>query len=216
MARSAGSAEPPPREHASRLPLAIGSIGTLAWLVGMFAYSEPRIGDIAKLDPNEFGDFLAGVFAPLAFLWIVVGYLQQSAELRLQVAELTEQVRATQELAATTASRTDREARRIQPVFEIGIGTGQGWVLHIHNRSSHRATALDVEESGDFAFHGFPIPLLLGQGNVQVEVTRPGPHSWVKFTYLDAHDDPHFVWAYFGDKPGPAALLRIDQQRNVA
>ena len=33
---------------------------------------------------NELGDFLAGVFTPLAFGWLVYGYLLQSNELRLK------------------------------------------------------------------------------------------------------------------------------------
>ena len=30
---------------------------------------------------NEFGDFLAGVFTPVAFLWLIYGYLLQHEEL---------------------------------------------------------------------------------------------------------------------------------------
>ena len=37
---------------------------------------------------NELGDFLAGFFTPLAFGWLVYGYLLQSRELRLQRQEL--------------------------------------------------------------------------------------------------------------------------------
>ena len=38
---------------------------------------------------NELGDFLAGFFTPLAFGWLVYGYLQQSKELRFQREELS-------------------------------------------------------------------------------------------------------------------------------
>ena len=38
---------------------------------------------------NELGDFLAGFFTPLAFGWLVYGYLLQSKELRLQRKELS-------------------------------------------------------------------------------------------------------------------------------
>ena len=31
---------------------------------------------------NEFGDFLAGAFSPVAFFWLVLGYLQQQKELQ--------------------------------------------------------------------------------------------------------------------------------------
>lgn len=52
----------------------------------------PRRNDAWELlrrgDLNELGDFLAGVFTPLAFLWLVYGYFLQSRELRLQREEL--------------------------------------------------------------------------------------------------------------------------------
>jgi hypothetical protein len=40
---------------------------------------------------NEVGDFLAGAFSPLAFLWLVVGYFQQGHELSASVAQLERQ-----------------------------------------------------------------------------------------------------------------------------
>lgn len=41
---------------------------------------------------NKFGDLLAGVFAPVAFLWLVLGFVQQGRELRAQVHELRQAV----------------------------------------------------------------------------------------------------------------------------
>jgi len=42
---------------------------------------------------NEWGDFLAGAFGPVAFLWLVIGYLQQGKELRNSSEALKEQAR---------------------------------------------------------------------------------------------------------------------------
>jgi hypothetical protein len=57
------------------------------------------------LRPNEVGDFLAGVFGPLAFLWLVFGYYQQGEELKhsvealkLQAEELRNSVEQQKEL----------------------------------------------------------------------------------------------------------------------
>ena len=55
-------------------------------------------GKIGNLAPNELGDFLAGVFTPLAFLWLVIGYFMQRTELGLQREELKHQ---REELALT-------------------------------------------------------------------------------------------------------------------
>jgi hypothetical protein len=45
-----------------------------------------------QMKANEWGDVFAGVFAPIAFAWLVLGFLQQGDELRLQVHELQESV----------------------------------------------------------------------------------------------------------------------------
>lgn len=48
-------------------------------------YFDPK-GEL--LDPNEWGDVLAGIFSPLAFLWLIYASLSQKAELALQRKEL--------------------------------------------------------------------------------------------------------------------------------
>ncbi|MDU2409673.1 MAG: hypothetical protein E7D55_16105 [Acinetobacter junii] len=40
------------------------------------------LNDYTSLKLNEKGDLLAGIFSPLAFLWLVYGYLQQGQELK--------------------------------------------------------------------------------------------------------------------------------------
>ena len=64
--------------------LSILYIATILFLRGNDAWELLRAGDL-----NELGDFLAGFFTPLAFGWLVYGYLLQSKELRLQREELT-------------------------------------------------------------------------------------------------------------------------------
>lgn len=58
----------------------------------------PRSSDIWKLlrggDLNELGDFLAGVFTPVAFGWLIYGYILQYKAFRLQ-REGLEQTRET-------------------------------------------------------------------------------------------------------------------------
>ena len=54
---------------------------TLGWMAIVFYLWQ--YSGIKKPDElNEVGDFLAGVFAPLAFFWLVRGYYQQGEELR--------------------------------------------------------------------------------------------------------------------------------------
>ncbi len=65
---------------------------TFAWLI--YIFFKIRRGDLPSA-LNEFGDFIAGAFAPLAFFWLVRGFYQQgkgleqnSEALKLQAKEL--------------------------------------------------------------------------------------------------------------------------------
>lgn len=81
------------------------------WLLLRYGFPDgPQLSDI--------GDFLAGIFAPLAFVWLVIGYFQQSAELSLntrslalQVSEMRESVRQQSEQAAALG-RSEAHSRR--------------------------------------------------------------------------------------------------------
>ena len=70
------------RKERRRLPL-IGLALTALYLVGLTIYLVVQGQNPADLRLNELGDFLGGVSSPLAFLWPVLGFLQQSREIRL-------------------------------------------------------------------------------------------------------------------------------------
>jgi hypothetical protein len=71
-------------------PTFFGLMFTISWSAGGLVYFHLShgLGDFLALKPNELGDFAAGYLAPLAFLWLVIGYFQQGEELRLQRHEL--------------------------------------------------------------------------------------------------------------------------------
>ena len=50
--------------------------------------SDALVNLLAYGELNEIGDFLAGALTPVAFIWLVYGYLVQGDELRLQGDEL--------------------------------------------------------------------------------------------------------------------------------
>jgi len=62
----------------------IGLLVTIVWLFGGVWYISESGGleMLAMLLPNEVGDFLTGLFAPLAFIWLIIGYLHFSLRLR--------------------------------------------------------------------------------------------------------------------------------------
>src|SRR4051812_29406726 len=75
----------------SRAAITITAVWVLWWAAYLLTRYE--LSDLWSGAPNLIGDFLSGTVAPLAFFWLVLGYLQQSDELRLQRKELALQRR---------------------------------------------------------------------------------------------------------------------------
>jgi hypothetical protein len=70
------------RRERRRLPV-IGLWLTAVYLFLLVIYLAVQGQNPADLRLNELGDFLGGVSSPLAFLWLVLGFFQQSREIRL-------------------------------------------------------------------------------------------------------------------------------------
>lgn len=59
------------------------------YLVG-FRTGSSSVDKLLVLEPNNFGDFLSGAFAPVAFAWLAYSVIMQRQELALQRKELAE------------------------------------------------------------------------------------------------------------------------------
>ena len=70
------------RRERRRLPL-IGLVLSALYVLGLIVYLIIQGQNPADLQMNELGDFLGGVSSPLAFLWLVLGFYQQSREIRM-------------------------------------------------------------------------------------------------------------------------------------
>jgi len=88
----------------------LGFAGTGLWLLVFIILAYANFCELKSLTLNEWGDFLAGLTAPLALFWLIIGYFQQGEELRLntealkaQERELQRQVEETKELAKNSA-----------------------------------------------------------------------------------------------------------------
>ena len=68
---------------------------TIVWLAVIFIFWWLGNLDSPK-SLNELGDFLAGIFAPVAFLWLVLGYVQQGKQLEQNTKALEQQEKALQ------------------------------------------------------------------------------------------------------------------------
>lgn len=102
---------------------ALGVVASLSWLIASALLLYLKRSDLSTLPPNAWGDFFAGIFAPLAFLWLVLGYLQQGEELklstdalRLQAEELKHSVE--QQRALVEVSRQQVESERATLEYE--------------------------------------------------------------------------------------------------
>jgi hypothetical protein len=119
-------------------------MGTVAYLLAVSIYALIQRQAVLNMTPNQFADFLAGCFAPLAFLWLVLGFFQQGDELRnsvtalkLQGEELRHSVEQQRQLVEVTREQLgiDRAsqdaaaadaARKAAPIFHISGGFS-GW-----------------------------------------------------------------------------------------
>lgn len=103
-----------------------GMLGTILYFVIIATTVAFKFDSFIKLELNELGDFLAGVFGPVAFLWLVLGYLQQGRELKLstdalnlQAMELRNSVEQQAEMARIQNVTLENQHRLLQPLFEI-------------------------------------------------------------------------------------------------
>jgi hypothetical protein len=94
-------------------------IGVLVSVIYLFIVGTLSITSkdaFANLDPNMWGDFLAGAFGPLALFWLVLGFFQQGSELRnsaealrIQAAELRNSVEAQKSLVKSSDRQIEQE-----------------------------------------------------------------------------------------------------------
>lgn len=130
-------------------------IGAFWWLFGA------QISQIKTLQPNELGDFFAGVFGPVALFWVVLGFFQQGVELRhsvetlkLQAEELKNSVEQQRELVKVSRDQIefDRQAidaqnvryqKSIRPDFYLQAGGG---MFRGDGHSKHGITILNRGE----------------------------------------------------------------------
>lgn len=113
----------------------LGIVLTAAYAGLLYFIFDGRIVESLTMDPNEIGDLLAGMFGPLAILWLILGFFQQGIELRqntraleLQAEELKNSVEQQRDLVDVSrkqfesyleAARQEKEKQKIaaQPIF---------------------------------------------------------------------------------------------------
>ncbi|MEZ5549298.1 MAG: hypothetical protein R3E82_00245 [Pseudomonadales bacterium] len=86
---------------------------TAGWLLLGTLYIAADIGwsNFAHLPADELGSFLEGAFAPLAFLWLVIGYFLQQKELEQNTLALRAQAEEIQRTAEQAIIQSEKMAQ---------------------------------------------------------------------------------------------------------
>lgn len=199
----------------------VGSAATIAWFVLVGVVSLLNRDSFVGMKPADWGNFVAGVTAPAAFLWFILAYLQQGEELRLntraldlQAEELRHQVEETRNLVKHTetqaeaskalAELTREQAERLeekereaaQPVFQCGTSTSSsgGMVVEFANLGG---LARDVTVQFDDPIQASVTPVdyigtnQAGQIAINGAITRLP--SYFTMSYTDRFDVRHTV-----------------------
>ncbi|WP_336033373.1 hypothetical protein [Acinetobacter bereziniae] len=73
------------------------------------------------LSSNELGDFLAGVFAPLAFLFLFLGYLQQGEAIKKSNQNIEKQLLQQERMLKLHEEERRQQEHAAQPIFDLNI-----------------------------------------------------------------------------------------------
>ncbi len=105
---------------------------TFGWLLLGFGYVTNTVGwaNFTSLPADKLGSFLEGSFAPLAFLWLVIGYFLQKKELQHNSRALQAQAVEIQRTAEQAIIQSEKMAAselhaRQETFFKIADGVRQ-------------------------------------------------------------------------------------------
>lgn len=99
---------------------------TALYVGGAILIMGARFDELINLELNAIGDLSAGVFGPVAFLWLVLGYIQQGRELKIsskalqmQATELKESVDQQKALVEAQQENLRHYERSLEPLLEL-------------------------------------------------------------------------------------------------
>lgn len=221
----------------------IGIVITVIYTGLLLLLVHGRLTTLQTMSLNEVGDFLAGAFGPLAIFWLILGFFQQSVELRqntsaleLQAEELKNSVAQQRELVEVSKSQFQAELEALnyeremqrkaqQPQFvSLGIGarhTG-GRHTYIMNIKNVGNTATDVhitfsQKMEKVAPNSIP-SWVNGQDQrleFEYENQAPTETSELVLSYVDSAGIPGSISYYLKEnKGGSHPMVEIDKTRS--
>ena len=130
----------------------LGLVLTFAWLILGYIYVETTVGweRFRHLPVDSVGNFLQGAFAPVAFLWLVIGYFLQQRELEqnTQVLRLSVQQAEiqTQNMAASEMHARQETFLRVAQNVRQQLGTIVGFLFISSQAAGVDGTVTDEEQ----------------------------------------------------------------------
>lgn len=125
-----------------------GIFASVLWVAGWSAYSCAMKSSLIGMEPNALGDFMAGISAPLALFWLVLGYFQQGHELRqntealhAQQKQLSLQVQETAALVRASTLQAEAADKMAQAAIDQNIR--QESILLSESKPIFRLTSAD-------------------------------------------------------------------------
>ena len=190
----------------------LGLALTLAWLALGSAYVSVSIGwgQVGSLDAATLGNFLEGAFAPLAFLWLVIGYFLQRKELEQNTAALRAQAVEIQRTADQAIIQSEQMATaerhtRQQVYMQIAESVRQqlGSIAGLLFMSSHGATGdggvSQTEMSKLFSIMSAQDPEIFSRRLLEIhfQLEQPErPHDLFYGTQVRARHANHFIFSF--------------------
>lgn len=207
-----------------------GIAGTAVWLTLAVWFIWYHRATLSVMTLNQWGDYCAGVVAPVAFLWLILGYFQQGEEVRSNTATLQRQQLAlerqvqetaalathSEEQAEIAAQRLDLERRRweeeraqrkarIQPVFSCLTGT-------VTNPAAYEATFRNGGGLARALTIAGAIPATKAQFSISPTDVDTGMKGLLSANGLTSF--PTTVTIRYIDQDGDEGLMRLECQAN--
>ena len=154
----------------------LGLVLTAGWVVSNLLLAAFKLDEMAVMTLNEWGDFLAGASAPLALLWLVIGYFQHGEELRLNTRALEAQQEELRNQVKETATLSENAARQAQATEHL---------VHLNKVDQERDALREIQdaqpefvEQGGSSSDAEILTKLLNRGGeaIDIEIEYGGPH----------------------------------------
>ena len=171
---------------------------TFSWLLLGSLYISANIGwlNLDRIPADEIGNFLEGAFAPLAFLWLVIGYFLQQKELQ----QNTEALRAQAEQMAETVSHGRQDAfMQVARHVRAQLGSISGFLFISSQSVNANGNVTPEEQSKLFTRQAAEDPELFSRRLIELHVMLEEPAQRYELFYgtpIRARHSNNFIFTF--------------------